>query len=57
MLKEPIEVVYSALEEPIGHPQDIAANLKANGSVNFDLETAIPRPEEPTKNQPSLSVE
>ena len=43
MLKEPIEVVYSALEEPIGQPQDIAANLKANGSVNFDLETPIPQ--------------
>jgi hypothetical protein len=43
MLKEPIEVVYSGLSEPIGHPKDIAANLKANGSVNFDLETLIPR--------------
>ena len=44
MLKEPIEVVYSALEGPIGHPQDIAANIKANGVVNFNLETPIPRP-------------
>jgi len=44
MLKEPIEVVYSGLEEPIGAPKDIAANLKASNFVNFDLEMAIPRP-------------
>ena len=44
MLKEPIEVIYSGLEEPIGQPKDIAANLKAAYDVNFDLEVAIPRP-------------
>lgn len=43
MLKEPVEVVYSGLDSPIGYPKDIAANLKANGNVNFNLETPIPR--------------
>lgn len=44
MLKEPVDVVYSGLEGAIGHPKDIAANLKANGNVNFNMETPIPRP-------------
>ena len=43
MLKEPIEVVYGQIEEAIGHPRDIATNMKANGSVNFNEETPIPR--------------
>ena len=42
ILKEPVEVVCSAIEEPIGHPRDIAINIKANGSVNFNTETPIP---------------
>lgn len=43
MLKEPVEVVYSGLDEPIGQPKDIAANLSSTG-VDFDVEMAIPRP-------------
>lgn len=43
MLKEPIEVVFGYFDEPIGHPRDIATNIKHNGSVNFNEETPIPR--------------
>ena len=42
MLKEPIEVVYSGLDEAIGQPKDIAANLKAADATDFDREMAIP---------------
>jgi len=57
MLKEPIEVVYNALEEPIGHPRDIATNIKHNGSVNFNEETAIPRTASTSgKNQTSAML-
>ena len=43
MLKEPVDVVCSALDEAIGAPKDIAANLKANGCVNFNVEAEIPQ--------------
>ena len=43
MLKEPVDVVCSALDEAIGTPKDIAANLKANGCVNFNVEAEIPQ--------------
>lgn len=57
MLKEPIEVVFSGLTTPIGHPNDIASNIKANGSVNFDLETPIPRSTPASsKNQSSAMI-
>lgn len=57
MLKEPIEVVYGTLIESIGQPTDIAANLKANGSVNFEAETPIPRQSAAsTKNASSAAM-
>ena len=57
MLKEPVEVVYSGLSSPIGHPKDIASNIKENGSVNFDLETPIPRSTATSsKNQSSAMI-
>ena len=56
MLKDPIEVVYSSLEETIGKPRDIAANLKANGSVNFNLETPIPRATAPSSKHNSSAM-
>ena len=54
MLKEPIEIVQGNMTETIGHPRDIAENMKANGSVNFNVETPIPRTAStPSKNKSS----
>lgn len=42
MLKDPVEIICSTLDAVIGRPQDIAANIRANGSVNFNLKAEIP---------------
>ena len=44
MLKEPIEVICSNLDNEIGEPKDIHQLLKENGDVNFEKELPIPRP-------------